>query len=40
MGLKENVVQNLKKFRKIEGISQAKLAEKCGTYAGGGKNRG
>jgi transcriptional regulator with XRE-family HTH domain len=31
MGLKENVVQNLKKFRKIEGISQAKLAEKCGT---------
>jgi len=31
MGLKENFVQNLKKFRKIEGISQAKLAILCDT---------
>jgi len=31
MGLKENFVQNLKKFRKIEGISQAKLAKLCDT---------
>jgi len=31
MGLKENFVQNLKKFRKIEGISQAKLATLCDT---------
>jgi transcriptional regulator with XRE-family HTH domain len=31
MGLKENFVQNLKKFRKIEGISQAKLANLCDT---------
>jgi transcriptional regulator with XRE-family HTH domain len=31
MGLKENFVQNLKKFRKIEGISQAKLAVLCDT---------
>jgi len=31
MGLKENFVRNLKKFRKIEGISQAKLAILCDT---------
>lgn len=31
MGLKENFVQNLKKFRKIQGISQAKLANLCDT---------
>ena len=31
MGLKENFVQNLKKFRKLEGISQAKLAALCDT---------
>ena len=31
MGLKENVVRNLKKFRKIQGISQAKLATLCDT---------
>ena len=31
MGLKENFVQNLKKFRKIQGISQAKLALLCNT---------
>jgi len=31
MGLKENFVQNLKKFRKLEGISQAKLAKLCDT---------
>jgi transcriptional regulator with XRE-family HTH domain len=31
MGLKENFVQNLKRFRKIEGISQAKLATLCDT---------
>jgi len=31
MGLKEKFVQNLKKFRKIEGISQAKLATLCDT---------
>ena len=31
MGLKENFVRNLKKFRKIEGISQAKLANLCDT---------
>jgi len=31
MGLKEKFVQNLKKFRKIEGISQAKLAILCDT---------
>jgi transcriptional regulator with XRE-family HTH domain len=33
MSLKQNFVQNLKKFRKIEKISQMKLAEKCGTDA-------
>jgi transcriptional regulator with XRE-family HTH domain len=31
MGLKEVFVQNLKKFRKIEGISQLKLATLCDT---------
>jgi transcriptional regulator with XRE-family HTH domain len=31
MGLKENFVQNLKKFRKIQGISQARLAALCDT---------
>jgi transcriptional regulator with XRE-family HTH domain len=31
MGLKQNFVQNLKMFRKIEKISQMKLAEKCDT---------
>jgi transcriptional regulator with XRE-family HTH domain len=31
MGLKENFVRNLKKFRKIEKISQMKLAESCST---------
>jgi transcriptional regulator with XRE-family HTH domain len=31
MGLKEKFVQNLKKFRKIQGISQAKLAALCNT---------
>ncbi|MFP3042120.1 helix-turn-helix domain-containing protein [Treponema primitia] len=31
MGLKQNFVQNLKKIRKIEGISQMKLAELCET---------
>ena len=31
MGLKENFIQNLKKFRKIQGISQAKLATLCDT---------
>jgi len=31
MGLKENFVQNLKKFRKIQGISQARLADLCDT---------
>ena len=31
MGLKENFIQNLKKFRKIQGISQAKLANLCDT---------
>ena len=31
MGLKANFVLNLKKFRKIEGISQAKLAALCDT---------
>ena len=31
MGLKEKFVQNLKKFRKIQGISQAKLATLCDT---------
>ena len=31
MGLKQNFVQNLKKFRKIQGISQAKLAVLCDT---------
>jgi transcriptional regulator with XRE-family HTH domain len=31
MGLKETFVHNLKKFRKIEGISQAKLAALCDT---------
>jgi len=31
MALKEYFVQNLKKFRKIEGISQAKLAILCDT---------
>jgi transcriptional regulator with XRE-family HTH domain len=29
--MKQNFVQNLKKFRKIEGISQMKLAETCDT---------
>jgi transcriptional regulator with XRE-family HTH domain len=31
MGLKENFIQNLKRFRKIEGISQMKLAASCDT---------
>jgi transcriptional regulator with XRE-family HTH domain len=31
MGLKDNFVQNLKKLRKVEGISQAKLAALCDT---------
>ena len=31
MSLKGNFVQNLKKFRKIQGISQAKLAALCNT---------
>ena len=31
MDLKGNFVQNLKKFRKIQGISQAKLADLCDT---------
>jgi transcriptional regulator with XRE-family HTH domain len=31
MGLKENFVKNLKRFRKVEGISQAKLAILCDT---------
>ncbi|GHU56635.1 transcriptional regulator [Spirochaetia bacterium] len=31
MGMKQNFVLNLKKFRKIEGISQMKLAEICET---------
>ena len=31
MTLKENFVQNLKKFRKLQGISQAKLATLCDT---------
>jgi len=31
MGLKDNFVRNLKKFRKIEGVSQAKLANLCDT---------
>jgi transcriptional regulator with XRE-family HTH domain len=31
MKMKELFVQNLKKFRKIEGLSQMKLAEKCET---------
>ncbi|GHT58961.1 transcriptional regulator [Spirochaetia bacterium] len=31
MGMKQDFVLNLKKFRKIEGISQMKLAEICGT---------
>ncbi|MDR0403744.1 MAG: helix-turn-helix domain-containing protein [Treponema sp.] len=31
MGLKQIFIVNLKKFRKIEGISQMKLAELCGT---------
>ena len=31
MGLKTTFVQNLKKFRKIQGISQAKLAVLCNT---------
>jgi len=31
MGLKENFVRNLKKIRKIKGISQAKLANLCDT---------
>lgn len=31
MGLKEIFIINLKKFRKLEGISQMKLAEACGT---------
>jgi transcriptional regulator with XRE-family HTH domain len=31
MGLKENFVQNLKKFRKMQGISQARLAVLCDT---------
>jgi len=31
MGIKEIFVQNLKKFRGIEGISQAKLATLCNT---------
>ena len=31
MDLKENFVRNLKKFRKIQGISQAKLAALCDT---------
>jgi len=31
MGLKENFIRNLKKFRKIQGISQAKLAVLCNT---------
>ena len=31
MALKENFIQNLKKFRKIQGISQAKLATLCDT---------
>ena len=31
MSLKENFIKNLKKFRKIQGISQAKLADLCVT---------
>ena len=31
MSLKANFVQNLKKFRKIQGLSQAKLAALCNT---------
>ena len=31
MGMKQNFVLNLKKFMKIEGISQMKLAEICET---------
>jgi transcriptional regulator with XRE-family HTH domain len=31
MGLKQIFIINLKKFRKIEGISQMKLAELCNT---------
>jgi transcriptional regulator with XRE-family HTH domain len=31
MGLKQIFIVNLKKFRKIEGNSQMKLAEYCGT---------
>jgi len=31
MDLKEKFVQNLKKFRKVQGISQAKLASLCDT---------
>jgi transcriptional regulator with XRE-family HTH domain len=31
MGMKQDFVLNLKKFRKIEGISQMKLAEICET---------
>ena len=31
MALKKNFVQNLKKFRKLQGISQAKLAVLCDT---------
>jgi len=34
MAMKEYFVRNLKKLRKIEGLSQMKLAEKCGTDAG------
>ncbi|MDR1786729.1 MAG: helix-turn-helix domain-containing protein [Spirochaetaceae bacterium] len=33
MGLRQNFVKNLKFLRKFEGLSQAKLAEKCGTDA-------
>jgi transcriptional regulator with XRE-family HTH domain len=31
MGMKQTFVQNLKKFRKLERISQMKLAEQCAT---------
>jgi len=33
MGLKQNFISNLKRLRKIEGLSQMKLAEKCDTDA-------
>jgi len=32
MALKQIFVQNLKEFRKKEGLSQMKLAEYCGMY--------